>query len=124
MRISDWSSDVCSSDLQHLSLALDALPFEEAAQQLAVVELDSELADGELFERGVDHRRDLGVEAGGQRVLADHVDVALVELAEAAALGALAAVHALHLVAAERERQVVLVQIGRESCRARECQYV
>src|SRR3546814_6425040 len=44
-----------------------------------------------------------------QRVLADHVDVALVELAETPALGALAAVHALHLVAAERERQLVLV---------------
>jgi hypothetical protein len=56
-----------------------------------------------------DHRRHFGIEADAQRVLADHVDVALVELAEAAALGALAAVHALHLVAAEREGQLVLV---------------
>jgi hypothetical protein len=38
----------------------------------------------------VDHRRDLGIEADAQRILADHVDVALVELAEAAALRALA----------------------------------
>src|SRR3546814_9168616 len=73
---------------QHLSLALDALPFEDAAQQLAVVELDSELADGELFERGVDHRRELGAEPGGQRVLAPPVEVALVGLPAAAALGA------------------------------------
>src|SRR5690606_441385 len=60
-------------------------------------------------EHRADHRRDLGIVARGQRVLADHVDVALVELAEAAALGALATVHALHLVAAERERQFVFV---------------
>jgi hypothetical protein len=57
----------------------------------------------------VDHRQHLGVVTDAQRVLADDVDVALVELAEAAALGALAAVHALHLVAAEREAQFVLV---------------
>src|SRR3546814_10046820 len=55
------------------------------------------------------HRQDLGVEAHAQRVLADHVDVALVELAETAALGALAAVHPLHLVAPEREGGVVFV---------------
>jgi hypothetical protein len=55
------------------------------------------------LEHRVDHRRDLGVVADRQRILADHVDVALVELAEAAALGALAAVDALDLVAAERE---------------------
>ncbi len=63
----------------------------------------------QLAEHRVDHRRDLGVVARRQRVLADHVDVALVELAEAAALRALAAVDALDLVAAEREGQVVLV---------------
>ncbi len=95
---------------QRLQLAVgDALRLEEAAHQLAVVELDGEGADVELGEHGVDHRRDLGVEAHAQRVLADHVDVALVELAETAALGALAAVDALHLVAAEREGQLVLV---------------
>ena len=95
---------------QRLQLAVgDALRLEEAAHQLAVVELDGERADVEFGEHRVDHRRDLGVEAHAQRVLADHVDVALVELAEAAALRALAAVHALHLVAAERERQFVLV---------------
>ena len=57
----------------------------------------------------MDDRRDLGVVAHRQRILADDVDVALVELAEAPFLRALAAVHALDLVAAERKRQLVLV---------------
>ena len=51
----------------------------------------------------------LGVVADRQLILADDVDVALVELAEAAALRALAAIDALDLVAAEREVQLVLV---------------
>jgi len=83
--------------------------LEEPAHQLAVVQLHTEGADAQLGEHRVDHRHHLGVVADGQGVLADDVDVALVELAEAAALGALAAVHALHLVAAEREAQLVLV---------------
>src|SRR3546814_652554 len=94
---------------RQLAVAVDALALEEAAQQLAVVEPDGEFADRQRVEHRRDHRRDLGVMARRQRVLADHVDVALVELAETPALGALAAVHALHLVAAERERQLVLV---------------
>ena len=57
----------------------------------------------------MDDRRDFGVVAWRQRILADHVDIALVELTEATALGAFATVHALHLVATERERQFMLV---------------
>ncbi|EEF93361.1 hypothetical protein CATMIT_02012, partial [Catenibacterium mitsuokai DSM 15897] len=95
---------------QRLQLAVGhALGFEEAAQQLAVVELDGEGADVELGEHRVDAGRQLGVVAHAEAVLADHVDVALVELAVAAALLALAAVDALHLIAAERERQLCLV---------------
>ena len=92
-----------------MRLALDTLAFEKAAQQLAVIELDGEFANRQPLEHRRDHRRHFGVEARRQRVLADHVDVALVELAETAALGTLAAIHALHLVAAEREGQVMLV---------------
>ncbi len=95
---------------QHLALAVgDAQAFEEAAQQLAVVELHRERADAQLREHGMDHGRHFGVVAHRQGILADHVDVALVELAEAAALGALAAIDALHLVAAERKRQLMFV---------------
>ena len=103
-------------DLVHLAqhprlqIAVDhPLSLEEPAQQLAVVELDGELADRQLGEHGMDHCRNLGVVAHRQRVLADHVDVALVELAEPAALRALAAVDPLHLIATERKRQIVLV---------------
>jgi hypothetical protein len=74
-----------------------------------MVELDGEFADRQRLEHRRDHRGDLGIVARRQRILADHVDVALVELAEAAALRAFAAIHALHLVAAEREREFVFV---------------
>ncbi len=97
---------------QHQRLALavgDALGLEETPHQLAVVELDGEPADTQIAEDRVDHRQDLGVEADVQRILADHVDVALVELAEAATLGTLATVDPLDLIATERERQFVLV---------------
>ena len=107
-RLSSLSS---SRSTGRLLLAVgDAEAFEVAAQQLAVVELDGEGADRQLA------RTCRGSPPGSrrrkrtrQRVLADHVDVALVELAEAAALRALAAVHALDLVAAEREGELVLV---------------
>jgi len=97
---------------QHGQLALafgHAQAFEETAHQLAVVQLDAEITDAQLGEHGVDDGQHFSVVADAQAVLADHVDVALVELAEAATLGTLAAVHALRLVAAEREGQLVLV---------------
>ena len=56
--------------------------LEQAAQQLAVVDVDRERAERELVEDAVDHRGQLGVVRERQRVLADHVDVALVELAD------------------------------------------
>ncbi len=49
---------------QHLLLAVgDAEVLEEAAHQLAIVELDGERADVQLAEHAVDHRRHLGVVA-------------------------------------------------------------
>ncbi len=87
----------------------DAQALEEAAHQLAVVELHGEIADLQFREHRMNHRHHLGVKADAQRILAHHVDVALVELAETPALGALAAVHALDLVAAERERQFMFM---------------
>ncbi len=71
--------------------------------------MDGEGADVEFGEHGVDHGGQLRIETHAQAVLADDVDVALVELAEAPALLALAPVDALHLVAAEREREAMLV---------------
>jgi hypothetical protein len=95
---------------QHLLLAVDyPQAFEIAAHQLAVVELDGERADVQFAKHAVDHRRNFSVVAHRQRVLADHVDVALVELAEAAALRALAPINSLHLVTAKRKAQLALV---------------
>src|SRR5690606_4667954 len=60
----------------------------EPAQQLAVVQLDGEGADGQVGEDRVNDGGALRVVAYGQLVLADDVDVALVELAEPAPLRA------------------------------------
>nr|WP_238695100.1 hypothetical protein [Ornithinimicrobium flavum] len=87
----------------------DAQVIVETPEQLAVVDLDGEGADGQVGEDAVDDRRRLGVVPHGELVLADDVHVALVELAEPAPLRALAAVDALHLVAAEGEGELVLV---------------
>ncbi len=88
---------------------LDAEHVQVAAHQLAVVDLDRERPDAEIAEHAVDDGRKLGVVAHRELILADDVDVALVELAESSALRALAAIDALDLVTAEREREIVLV---------------
>src|SRR3546814_10314321 len=101
MRISDWSSDVCSADLaallaaavdQRLQAHARAAAHVERADALGAIELvagDAEQIDAE--------RRHV------ERHLADCLGGVAVEV------GA--------LVAAQRE-------IGRESCRDRVCQYV
>ncbi len=114
-----------SRSTERLLLAVaDAERFEIAAHQLAVVDLDRERPDAEIAEYAVDDGRQLGVVADRELILADDVDVALVELAEAAALRALAAIDALDLVAAEREGQIVLVlgDVARERHREIETQ--
>ena len=88
---------------------LDAETLEEPAQELAVVDADRERAERQLAKHAVDDRGDLRVIGERQRVLRDHVDVALVELAIASLLRALTAIDPLDLIAAEREVQLVLV---------------
>jgi hypothetical protein len=102
----------------------DPQALEEAAQELAMVEMDGEVAEGQVLEDRRDHRRDLRVEARRQRVLADHVDIALVELAVPPALRPLAAVHPLHLVAAEGKGELVFMfgDIARQRDREVEAQ--
>ena len=82
----------------------------EAVQDLAVIDADLEPAQAERGEGPVDDRRDLSLVGDGELAVADDVDVGLIELAEAAALGALAAVDLADLVAAERERELAVVQ--------------
>src|SRR3546814_2982950 len=60
MRISDWSSDVCSSDLQHKAGGLeqvDIVGVDEAAERAGVVHVAGRrhrMADRELRRRGHD----------------------------------------------------------------------
>ena len=104
---------------QHGSLTLsvgESQPFEPAAHQFAIVDLDRERAKVEVAEHVVDDRRQFGVVAYRQTVLADHVDVALVELAKPSTLRAFAPIHTLDLVTAEWKREIafVLSHVARE----------
>src|SRR3546814_2268139 len=51
MRISDWSSDVCSSDLGRVDMALDDVPAQARVDVGGALEIDG-IALGELRERG------------------------------------------------------------------------
>src|SRR3546814_21112393 len=105
MRISDWSSDVCSSDLHPEEARAVGAP---AHAVVAGTEAAAE-DDGELRHPCAGHRRhQLGAVLG-----------------DAAGLVA-AADHEAGDVLQEHERTAALraEQIGRASCRERVCQYV
>ena len=91
---------------QHGGGVVEADAAVEALGELAVVDPQHELRDGQLREGVDDHQGHLDVVAERQCAVADDVDVRLRELAGAALLGALAAPDLLDLVAAEREVQV------------------
>src|SRR3546814_15366104 len=69
MRISDWSSDVCSSDLQHLNLAPDEQRLECGIVDINIV--NGQLIDGLLV--GIDlgekrvHVIELALDGEGER---------------------------------------------------------
>ena len=87
----------------------DAISRQQAEQQFPVAEMDREIADAQFLENLDDDGGQFGVIGGIELVLADDVDIALVEFTEPAALRPLAAIDALHLVAAEREGQLMLM---------------
>src|SRR3546814_7234008 len=68
MRISDWSSDVCSSDLQHLVIGIEILQ----EQRAAAPDQSGEAGDG-----GIDaaQQRLAGFAALSRRLQAAHQDV-------------------------------------------------
>src|SRR3546814_836128 len=79
MRISDWSSDVCSSDLLLAIVAADAeiLVDEEDVGRLADAVLDEEVGDRGIH---VDHALEtilLGLDEAGQRLARGHVGLGL-----------------------------------------------
>ena len=83
---------------------------EEAAEHLAVIQTDGEITDAELFENVVNDGGHFRVVENTELIVADDVDVALIELAEASLLGAFAAENLAHLIALEREGQIVIVR--------------
>src|SRR3546814_5954982 len=98
MRISDWSSDVCSSDLQE--------PFEQEAEQLKRRILEGECRPVEQLQQPV-----------AMVKLHQRRDTRMVE--PAIGLGAQVA----KLVLAQRIADERGHQIGRASCRERVCKY-
>src|SRR3546814_14719700 len=105
MRISDWSSDVCSSDLDDLLAVVEA---HHVLLQSAAVAVAGD--GGERLLHCLD-RRALGV--------AGNDDQAVAQLAEAIAADQRS------LAAVKHVGQLWIGQeIGRASCRERVCQYV
>src|SRR3546814_13108209 len=113
MRISDWSSDVCSSDLK---ADLAAVVPAEGGGELAV-------SDGDAVEalQEIDMEEGAAELAVGDALEPD-VLLALRHLADAVVLDPAQG------LAGDLARRVLLArldeEIGRASCRARVCQYV
>src|SRR3546814_18243850 len=103
MRISDWSSDVCSSDLGGVYAAGKLREFREGFEKLTRGQF-LRLLDPVVGRPGM---------IGGQRLVDAMREVVGDPRIEELALPFTA-------VAVDMERQ----QIGRASCRARVCQYV
>src|SRR3546814_12122485 len=103
MRISDWSSDVCSSDLLPVAAIVDEAHDGDPAPIDFVQQQEWMVGDGPLPDpRSHDRRAELGMlnqKTGGRKNGFQHFD------ARAHAFG-------------------VKKKIGRASCRERVCQYV
>src|SRR3546814_16304685 len=111
MRISDWSSDVCSSDLDLLALA-GQLADADDDEQRGVFQTDDAL---------VAERRDHAAEGDGADDVEQHLPHRQAEreagLLQTLVHGEERAAHDLRYVGAG-------VEIGRASCRERVCPYV
>src|SRR3546814_8718979 len=105
MRISDWSSDVCSSDLSELEAAADACD----AETIAALELAAaRISDYHRRQKpeDLDYRDSVGVRLG-------HRWTAV----------AAAGLYVPGGTAAYPSSVLMNAQIGRASCRERVCQY-
>src|SRR3546814_20911031 len=102
MRISDWSSDVCSSDLELGRLLVAVTAGQVVRGQVAEIELAA-AGWSQVAELGVQHQPALGHEPGfqGHVVVRREVDVDRLAPVEAVAAG---------------------LEIGSASCRERVCQ--
>src|SRR3546814_6302615 len=98
MRISDWSSDVCSSDLNRLANALQALGIVKG-DKISVMALNS-MEYVEVYYAGAK----LGAVFVPLNYRAKHEELAY--------------------MCNNSETKVLFVEIGRASCRERVCKYV
>src|SRR3546814_16471650 len=113
MRISDWSSDVCSSDLRHrlrccrAAAGLLALLARHLVEELAVALGEVRSGDEAAGQRDIEngHRR-----LGQQRAGPVQTQLQIIAGRRAAAVAA--------------EQTLELAEIGRASCRERVGQYV
>src|SRR3546814_11518682 len=109
MRISDWSSDVCSSDLGRAAAEVILAQDEGFALVPGVAAADRQAEpvgeiEGRIAEYGKGRRIDIGLGKGGQS--RESVEDAHVEQSVGASVEIIEA-----------------AQIGRASCRDRVCQY-
>src|SRR3546814_21102986 len=107
MRISDWSSDVCSSDLAGKALPADADQRlrDRTAERVAGAGQDDDVG-GELLDRDLHREREV---IGRENLMAESIIPHIGRIAGEAAPD----------MAADVDQR----QIGRASCRERECQY-
>src|SRR3546814_19048239 len=104
MRISDWSSDVCSSDLIALAIGRRA---DRAAGDLDILPLER----GDDFARGqIAGRRLVGIDPHAHRIEAAAADLDPAD--------------ALEPEPALAQVRIGVIEIGRASWRERVCQYV
>src|SRR3546814_15794091 len=94
MRISDWSSDVCSSDLADIGAAVRAIDDARRAQQLARMRADRGEAFARRQPRGDDILDHHDARAGGNLEAAAQAELPLLAFDE-------------HPVAAERPRGII-----------------
>src|SRR3546814_16996080 len=112
MRISDWSSDVCSSDLGRDDDVDHPLGAVETAPEIIVLTIGAAEEGAEAVELDALERRLGAALADRARVVGrDPIDLDRVELAEPVALQ-------------QRQRRDVVLESGRASCRERGCRDV
>src|SRR3546814_20400096 len=102
MRISDWSSDVCSSDLVDQGIGLHAVTADE------------------LLEEAVLQRLAQDGHAGAVPIVDEHQRIGT----PASELGELRAVGGLAVLVCGAAGDLAALETGRASCRERVCRYV
>src|SRR3546814_17235662 len=114
MRISDWSSDVCSSDLPDLLNSVSQKDIEQKAAEIVQSVVGAEIAERK-------RRKEVRIseyvtnDAPWHRVLANEVDFNALPMRPSNQD------IELHLQKKKYEKEI---EIGRESCRERVCKYV